>query len=56
MGLVGREKRGANQPATGPASHGPDRQTDLEEAGKQDGQYMDEVNKLWGSTQINEMG
>ena len=31
------------------------RQTDTEEAERRDGQYTDEANEPWGSTQIIEM-
>lgn len=43
------EKRGASQPARVS-------QPDAEEAGKQDGQYMDEVTEPQGITQINRNG
>lgn len=32
------------------------RHTEGEEAGKQSGQYINEVKEHWGSTQINRMG
>lgn len=32
------------------------RQTEVEEAGKQSGQHMDEVSEHWGSTQVNRNG
>ena len=48
-----REKREANQPV---ASLRGTSQPDMEEAGKQDGQYVDEVNEPWGNIQINRNG
>lgn len=54
-GAGGQREKGSQ-----PASKGPSqswaRQTDLEEPGKQDGQYIDKVNKLWGSAQMNRNG
>ena len=53
MGLAGREKRGSGQSTSGLPAGG---QSDTEEAGKRDGQYVDEVNEAQGKTQMNRNG
>ena len=53
MGLAGREKRGSGQSTSGLPAGG---QSDTEEAGKRDGQYVDEVNESQGRAQMNRNG